>query len=774
MQSPWSSLRIGLAGALSLAPALAFAQDPLRTPTTIGGFYTVDAPHFAGLARSPAGLELRVNGNLFQCFGPDGLQVGVDTRDQRRAAQALPLPDGNGSVGHPPGGVANGFTIFGDIDDSTIDRVTVPVSHFDCATGFGPLHSTEFPSFRYPNGSRYLGCSLPGETGPTVFDAAGIAFINQGQRLCAFDSATDTFAVPVDDQTFDGFLGPQIADRLEKLGKPPLDGDPDYTWAIRGVVAIPDGSLYMWLQLNYLGNTVREASSLLRRAPDGVLSLVGGIADNNDIVSLGQTFNATPWLWRDEDTGLVLSGIYSGGIETSNDFQFIAAWDPTTPERPATFITAVGVGPDVPFVTPSGLIEFDLRLDRDLFDFDGDGLSENAEIQLGTNPRRLDTDGDGAPDGFEVRVAETDPLDHAAPVLTAAQTALTRIAPTTMPDDAPIMHQELHIAAPSRVGPDTRMQEGAHAACVFGVDTTGDVIPDAEECLDDDGVPMEPRPLPGSDGQFTDDGACYFYEKPDQSGVVRRDRNGSETVVYAGDTLRIDAVSCELIFVLTPQALQVIRVAGGEAYTVYDPARDCPLAGNAEQLTACHQRSDARDAGHRSPARGDRPGSARGLVHLPDDHGRGAHRRRRPPGDGGLAHGSARPRSAVAACHRRARRTSLCPSGLWRGRPRLLARHADPERRLEPAARRHAAHGAIRHAHARAVSQWHRRDGGGPAHLRPRSAPGRRLHLPRVLRVRRGCHGVPTVRGHRSAGHGDRDAGLVRLVGARRGGCPAR
>lgn len=43
-------------------------------------------------------------------------------------------------------------------------------------------------------------------------------------------------------------------------------------------------------------------------------------------------------------------------------------------------------------------------------DSDNDGLSDEEEKQLGTNPSNFDTDGDGLTDRVEVRIYHTDPL----------------------------------------------------------------------------------------------------------------------------------------------------------------------------------------------------------------------------------------------------------------------------------------------------------------------------------------------------------------------------
>ena len=44
-------------------------------------------------------------------------------------------------------------------------------------------------------------------------------------------------------------------------------------------------------------------------------------------------------------------------------------------------------------------------------DTDGDGLKDEEELLLGTDPHNWDTDGDGLSDGDEARIHKTDPLD---------------------------------------------------------------------------------------------------------------------------------------------------------------------------------------------------------------------------------------------------------------------------------------------------------------------------------------------------------------------------
>jgi hypothetical protein len=45
-------------------------------------------------------------------------------------------------------------------------------------------------------------------------------------------------------------------------------------------------------------------------------------------------------------------------------------------------------------------------------DSDQDGLSDQRELELGTDPRMKDSDGDGLSDGDEVLVYGTNPIDR--------------------------------------------------------------------------------------------------------------------------------------------------------------------------------------------------------------------------------------------------------------------------------------------------------------------------------------------------------------------------
>jgi outer membrane protein OmpA-like peptidoglycan-associated protein len=174
-------------------------------------------------------------------------------------------------------------------------------------------------------------------------------------------------------------------------------------------------------------------------------------------------------------------------------------------------------------------------LDRDADD-DGDGLSNGEEIDLGTDPREADSDGDGIPDGTEVRGENpTDPLDpdsdddllcdgpRSVPeVCTAGEdtNANGRRDPGetdpnnrdtdggTVPDGIEVLVQGTDPLDPSddiQVDPDddglTTEEETIIGTDPFNPDTDGDGIPDGVEVHGPN--PTNPL-LPDSDG----DGLC--------------------------------------------------------------------------------------------------------------------------------------------------------------------------------------------------------------------------------------------------------------------------
>ncbi|MFH1037935.1 MAG: S8 family serine peptidase [PVC group bacterium] len=70
-----------------------------------------------------------------------------------------------------------------------------------------------------------------------------------------------------------------------------------------------------------------------------------------------------------------------------------------------------GSDPDDPMNWPEDPSEFDIGVEDDGSDSDGDGITDYDEVHnTHTNPRNADTDGDGAEDGQEIQ-CDTDPLD---------------------------------------------------------------------------------------------------------------------------------------------------------------------------------------------------------------------------------------------------------------------------------------------------------------------------------------------------------------------------
>lgn len=91
---------------------------------------------------------------------------------------------------------------------------------------------------------------------------------------------------------------------------------------------------------------------------------------------------------------------------------------PDTENPPAVDPTPI---PDIPKPEPVGAVidtdgdglsddrERELKTDPMNLDTDGDGLSDGEEVKLSTDPMVTDTDADGLSDGDEVRVWKTDP-----------------------------------------------------------------------------------------------------------------------------------------------------------------------------------------------------------------------------------------------------------------------------------------------------------------------------------------------------------------------------
>ncbi|HEY6228752.1 MAG TPA: hypothetical protein VI282_16655, partial [Verrucomicrobiae bacterium] len=105
-------------------------------------------------------------------------------------------------------------------------------------------------------------------------------------------------------------------------------------------------------------------------------------------------------------------GLLANNPDTDADFlndgaEIAAGTDPLNPDTDGDGILD---GHDPNPLRNDSDIDGDGIADQDDPDMDNDGLSNEVEIALGTDPRKFDTDGDGWPDGLEVE-AGSNPLD---------------------------------------------------------------------------------------------------------------------------------------------------------------------------------------------------------------------------------------------------------------------------------------------------------------------------------------------------------------------------
>jgi hypothetical protein len=185
------------------------------------------------------------------------------------------------------------------------------------------------------------------------------------------------------------------------------------------------------------------------------------------------------------------------GDGLTNLFEFLHGLQANNPDTDGDFLNdgaeiALGTDPLNPDTDGDGIVDGrdpnPLQNDSDIDgdgipdqfdpDMDNDGLSNDQEIALGTDPRKFDTDGDGWPDGLEVE-AGSDPLDpNSRPILFITadpQVGLVLPArpPITLDAEAVTLSEPtVEVVLPSTPPPSLDAQ-----ALTFGEPTVGLVLP---------------------------------------------------------------------------------------------------------------------------------------------------------------------------------------------------------------------------------------------------------------------------------------------------------
>lgn len=132
-----------------------------------------------------------------------------------------------------------------------------------------------------------------------------------------------------------------------------------------------------------------------------------GAVDENGLVTAGNL------------SGTLIVSIVNGGIFTSRRFSVDLDGDTDGDGIPDDYELANELNPGDPSDAPqdfdgdglSNLEEFNLGTDPNQADTDADGLPDGVEQDIGTDPLRADTDLDGLIDGDEVNFFGTDPLN---------------------------------------------------------------------------------------------------------------------------------------------------------------------------------------------------------------------------------------------------------------------------------------------------------------------------------------------------------------------------
>ena len=141
-------------------------------------------------------------------------------------------------------------------------------------------------------------------------------------------------------------------------------------------------------------------------ASEPYLKSIETVPESLHAVEAEASNRAIPW------KGIVLAAalLVVIGIAAYLSYLVLSARTPTTPEPPSSTQTTPTPSPSVtpPIVTPEPIVPPVVVTPTDA---DKDGLTDQEEATLGTDPTVTDTDDDGLFDREEVKVYNTDPLN---------------------------------------------------------------------------------------------------------------------------------------------------------------------------------------------------------------------------------------------------------------------------------------------------------------------------------------------------------------------------